>query len=48
MHSFIHAQNLKRFRELLEQECDPELRAQIERLLKEEEDRDVDELDATE
>lgn len=40
MHRFVHNENLKRFQELLAKESDPAKRAQIERLIAEEEARD--------
>jgi hypothetical protein len=46
LHRFIHTQNLKHFHELLAQETDPAKREQIKRLLKEEEDRKSDPLEA--
>ena len=39
MQRFVHTENLKHFRERLARETDPTVRAQIERLLKEEEQR---------
>jgi len=41
MQRFVHDENLKRFHELLTQESDPIKREQIERLIREEETREI-------
>jgi hypothetical protein len=47
MQRFIHGENLKLFRDLLASDVDPAKRKQIERLVKEEEARELDPLPAS-